>query len=280
MRFGVFVPNVGEYADARLHGDLAVQCEKNGWDGFVTYDIMHPLAPLSGLPVVDPWTAMTVVADRTERIRIFALVTPMPRRRPTTLARQTVAVDRLSNGRLTLAVGLGVSEEFAVLGEETDDRTRAAMLDEGLEVLQGLWSGEAFSFDGSFYHVHDAQFRPTPVQSPRIPIWVAAEGPSKRPLARGGRWDGMAPISRQFFEDGFLSVERLGEMVDYARRERDPSAPFDATFIAGCVTNAPGGTPENIAAYERAGATWWLESVPHNDVAAGFELIRSGPPPR
>ena len=280
MRYAVFVPNVGKYADARLHGDLAVECEKAGWDGFMTYDIMHPLAPLSGLDVVDPWTSMTVVADRTERIRIAALVTPMPRRRPTTLARQATAVDRLSNGRFTLAVGLGVADEFAVLGEETNDRTRAAMLDESLEVLQGLWSGETFSFDGSFYHVHDLTFRPTPIQSPRIPIWVAAEGASKRPLARAGRWDGMAPISTAFFEDGFLSLERFGEMVHYAQRERDPGAPFDVTFITGSVTNAPGATPENIAAYEYAGATWWLENVPHDDVAAGFELIRSGPPPR
>ena len=280
MRFAVFVPNIGAYADADLHGHLAVEAEKSGWDGFMTYDILHPLEPARGAPVVDAWTAMTVVADRTRRIRFSALVTPVPRRRPTTLARQTTALDRLSGGRFTLSVGLGVAESMTALGEEPNDRTRAAMLDEGLEVLQGLWSGETFSFEGSHYQVREACFAPPPVQSPRIPIWVAAERPSKRPLARAGRWDGMAPISPRFFEDGFLSLERFAEMVRYARRERDPAAPFDVTVITGCMSNAPGGTPENIAAYERVGATWWLENVPLHDVAAGLALIRSGPPPR
>lgn len=280
MKFAVFIPNLGVYADAKLHGDLAVECEKHGWDGYMTFDIMHPVAPMAGLPVVDPWTCMAVVADRTEKVEMSALVTPTPRRRPITLARQATAVDRLSNGRLKLAVGLGLSDEFHVFGEEEDARTRAAMLDESLDVLQLLWSGEKVSFDGTYYKLDGAQFRPTPVQSPRIPIWVAAEGPSKRPLARAGRWDGMAPISVEYFEDGYLSTERLGEMIDYAKRDRDPGAPFDVTFIAGSLTNAPGATPENIATYEQVGATWWLESVPYNDVQGAFDLIRSGPPPR
>jgi alkanesulfonate monooxygenase SsuD/methylene tetrahydromethanopterin reductase-like flavin-dependent oxidoreductase (luciferase family) len=279
MKFALFVPNLGPYADARLHGDLAVECEKHGWDGYMTWDIMHPVEPLKGLPVIDPWTCMSVVADRTERVRISALVTPVPRRRPITLARQATSVDRLSNGRLVLSVGLGLSEEFAVLGQETDAKTRAAMLDEGLEVIARLWSGETVNFDGTFYKLDGAQFQPTPVQRPRIPIWVAAEM-GTRPLVRAGRWDGMAPISLQYFEDGYLSTERMAEIISYAKRERDPAAPFDATFIPGSVTNAPGATPENIEAYERAGATWWLASAPHNDVAAAFELIRSGPPAR
>lgn len=280
MQFAVFVPNLGPYADPGLHGELAVEAEAHGWDGFMTYDIMHPLEPALGAPVVDAWTAMAVVAARTKRIRISALVTALPRRRPTTLARQATTIDRLSNGRFTLSVGLGVAASMAVIGEEIDDRTRAAMLDEALELLERLWSGETFSFAGSHYRVRDVCFRPTPVQTPRIPIWVAAERPSRRPLARAGRWDGMAPISPEFFDDGYLEVERLAEMVRYACRERDPRRRFDATFIAGAVTNAPGATPENIAAYEAAGATWWLENVPRGDVAGAVELIRSGPPPR
>jgi alkanesulfonate monooxygenase SsuD/methylene tetrahydromethanopterin reductase-like flavin-dependent oxidoreductase (luciferase family) len=93
------------------------------------------------LPIVDPWVALAAVAMNTENIRIGTTVTPVARRRAWKLARETSTLDRFSGGRLILSVGLGdpPDAEFKYFGEETDDKVRAAKLDEGLEILVGLW---------------------------------------------------------------------------------------------------------------------------------------------
>jgi alkanesulfonate monooxygenase SsuD/methylene tetrahydromethanopterin reductase-like flavin-dependent oxidoreductase (luciferase family) len=127
---------------------------------------------------------------RTERILLGTMVTPIPRRHPWKLARETVTLDHLSGGRLLLGVGLGgfPQEEFAAFGETGDAKVRAAKLDEGLEVLTGLWSGARFSYRGTQYRVHDAHFTPSPVQQPRIPIWVAGTWPIKAPFLGRTGW--------------------------------------------------------------------------------------------
>jgi alkanesulfonate monooxygenase SsuD/methylene tetrahydromethanopterin reductase-like flavin-dependent oxidoreductase (luciferase family) len=276
MKYGAYVETVGGFADAELLASLAAEAEAHGWDGFMIWDVIH----LTGEPVVDSWAALALIADRTERIRIGPLVTPIARRRPTTLARQTVAIDRISKGRLTCGVGLGGEPdvEFMALGENPDPKTRAAMLDEGLEVLQGLWRGDWFTFSGNHQTVRNARFQPTPVQSPRIPIWVAAIWPSKAPLRRAARWDGLAPIHPRFIEDAFHSVEEIAAMREYVDQHRVSKEPFDIVFFAGYLTNAPRPAPDVIAAYENAGGTWWLETL--RDPEQAFELIRLGPPPR
>ena len=189
MRFAINLPNFGEYGDARRLAELARETEAAGWDGFFIWDVFggDSAAPV---PVDDPWIALAAIAATTERIRLGTMVTPLPRRRPWKLARQAASLDHLSGGRLILGVGIGTPpEEFARFGEEPDPRIRAEMLDEGLEVLTGLWSGEPFSFHGRHYRVEEATLLPRPVQQPRIPSGSVGPGRASRPF--GGQPAGM-----------------------------------------------------------------------------------------
>ena len=139
VRFGISVPNFAEYADPRLLTALAREAEAAGWDGFFLWD--HILIERSWrMPMADPWVALAAIAAATERIRLGPLVTPLARRRPWKVARETVTLDHLSGGRTILGVGLGhpPEAEYAAFGEEPDARVRALKLDEGLDVLTGL----------------------------------------------------------------------------------------------------------------------------------------------
>jgi len=201
VRYGVSVPNFGVGVDARAITELAREAEEAGWDGFFLWDHLLAFSPGS-VPVVDPWVALTAVALSTSRLRLGPMVTPLPRRRPVKLARETVSLDHLSGGRLILGVGIGAMPyEWNYLGEEPDARVRGAMLDKGLEVLAGLWSGEPFDHHGEYYRVAGdppeqdwrAIFYPPPLQRPRVPIWVAGTWAVKAPFRRAARWDGAVP---------------------------------------------------------------------------------------
>src|SRR5215203_1024282 len=106
VRYGVSVPNFGVGVDARAITELAREAEEAGWDGFFLWDHLLAFSPGS-VPVVDPWVALTAVALSTSRLRLGPMVTPLPRRRPVKLARETVSLDHLSGGRLILGVGIG-----------------------------------------------------------------------------------------------------------------------------------------------------------------------------
>src|SRR5918994_3738575 len=152
-RYGVSVPNFGVGVDARAIAELAREAEEGGWEGFFLWDHLLAFSP-GPVPVVDPWVALTAVALSTSRVWLGPMVTPLPRRRPAKLARETASLDHLSGGRLILGVGIGAMPyEYDYLGEEADTRVRGAMLDEGLEVLTGLWSGEPFGHHGEHYRV-------------------------------------------------------------------------------------------------------------------------------
>lgn len=275
MRFALNLAAFNTLADARTLADLAREAEDAGWDGFFLWDHLQT-KPTS--PVADPWIALAAMAMRTERIRLGALVTPLPRRRPWKVARETVTLDRLSGGRLIVGVGIGSDfwGEYSAFGEVADDKTHAAMLDEGLAVLAGLWSGEPFSYAGAHYTVHDAQFLPTPAQTPRIPIWVAGVWPHKAPLRRAARWDGVCPIHR---DDSPMQPDEIREMLEYIGQQRVSNAPFDVV-VAGYVGNK---TPDNAAAllrsYAEAGVTWWQEGFLPNDTLDDVRhRIHQGPP--
>ncbi|MCA1783215.1 MAG: LLM class flavin-dependent oxidoreductase [Dermatophilaceae bacterium] len=189
MRYGISVP---PFTDAATVLDWAHIAEESGWDGVFVWDHLQwdgKVAPL------DPWVVLGAMAARTDRVRLGTLVTPLSRRRPHVVAKQLVTLDHLSNGRAVLAVGLGEppDRDFADLGDEVDPRIRAAMLDEALDVIDGLMRGPV-SHHGTFYDV-EADFTPPPVQRPRPPIWVAGVIPNHRPLARARRWDGVVPIA-------------------------------------------------------------------------------------
>src|SRR4029453_3021225 len=153
MRFGLIVQMTGLLGYPQPLIRLARAAEAAGWDGFFIWDVFggNSAAPT---PVVDPWIALAAIAATTERIRIGPMVTPLPRRRPWKLAREAASLDHLSGGRLILGVGIGPQpSELRRFGGEADAGARGRILDEGLEVLTGLWSGEPFSFSGEHYQV-------------------------------------------------------------------------------------------------------------------------------
>jgi alkanesulfonate monooxygenase SsuD/methylene tetrahydromethanopterin reductase-like flavin-dependent oxidoreductase (luciferase family) len=246
---GLFFPPFDELFDPRRVASLATVAEEAGWDGLFLWDHISYLPPVRD--VADPWIVLAAVAGATERLRLGPLVTPLPRRRVEKLARETVTLDHLSHGRLTLGVGIGSNRynELSLLGEPLDAQKRAALLDRDLARLADLWDGG---------------FTPAPVQRPRIPVWVACRWPSRRPLVRAARWEGLFPI--ELPDPGALEEMAL----ETARLRPAGSGPFDLI-----VEIAPGEDP---FPWESAGATWVLTSFGHEPRFADvLSVARSGP---
>lgn len=267
MKFCLYIPPFGPYGNASTLANLAQDAEKAGWDGFFIWD--HIAGEKYPEKMVDPWVALAAIALKTENIRIGALVTPIPRRRPWKLARESVSIDHLSKGRLVFGVGTGSGYgEWDHLGEEPNPILRGEMLDEGLDVLTALWSGEKVNYDGKFYQVKDTLFLPKPVQEPRIPIWVAGIWPNRKPFRRAAQWDGMFPL---FPSAGDDTLQQLKTLVDYVSERRDTSKPFDILFRGFPLpVNDPTQSAEKIKPYEELGVTWWQLSI--SPMSYGKEL--------
>src|SRR3972149_2731750 len=137
MKYGFVLP----FGDARTAADLADAAEQAGWDVFLVWE------PVWG---VDAWVSLTAAAMQTERIRLGTMLTPLSRMRPWELASKAATLDQLSNGRVVLSVGLGaIDTGFEEFGEVTDRKTRAELLDEGLEIITGLWNGQPVNYNRS-----------------------------------------------------------------------------------------------------------------------------------
>ena len=142
------------------------------------------------VPTADPWVTLGALAVRTTTMRLGTAITAPARRRPQKLARETVTVDHLSGGRLTLGVGLGEPpEEYEAYGESSVRAHLASRLDEAQDVVARMWTGEPFEFHGDHYTVERAQFLPIPAQAPRIPVWASCTTPHRAPLRRAARWE-------------------------------------------------------------------------------------------
>jgi alkanesulfonate monooxygenase SsuD/methylene tetrahydromethanopterin reductase-like flavin-dependent oxidoreductase (luciferase family) len=276
MRFALCIPNALEFADPRVMAGLALDAERAGWDGFFLWDqIALSTDPSDPVPVIDPWVTLGAIAYSTERILIGTTVTPIARRRPAKLARETVTLDLLSHGRVVLGVGLGnpVLSDFARLGEDPDPHLRAEKLDQGLELLTRLWSGTAVEFDSAHYSVHETTFLPRPVQTPRIPIWVG--GPPNGPVVRrSARWDGVFPAGRQWPEEVMTPDEYHELRVAIMARRTSPE-PFDVALATNFSGDKPPRSTASIAAYEQAGVTWWMDES--RSLADARRRINSGP---
>lgn len=255
MRFGLFLPIFDELADPSLLAELAAEAEESGWDAVFLWDHVYYRGPTSR--ATDPWIAMAAIATRTSRILIGPLVTPLARRRPQVIARQAVALDHLSHGRLVLGVGLGLDNsggEFSRFGEETDDAIRAEMLDESLDLIRLLLSGERVDYRGRHYTATDVRFLPRPVNG-RIPIWAAARWPNRRPLRRAAMCDGLFLIDVANPTEVTEALQVVGEL-----------RPTDAQPIDVAVRAIPGVDP---GLWDEAGATWWLAAFDPFTVTAG-----------
>jgi probable F420-dependent oxidoreductase len=267
MRHGICLANIGTYADPRVSIRVAQAAEASGWDGVFVWD--H-LAFVWGPPAADPWTLLAAVASATERVRLGTAVTPVARRRPHVLAHQVATLDNLSGGRVTFAAGLGgSSSEFGKFGEPTDAKVRAAMLDEGLDLLQRFWTGQEVTHRGEHYTVEGVTLAPSPVQE-RVPIWIGGNRPAS--LRRAARFDGWLPDSA-YPPDKGASPEDVSRGLTLIRESRQGSAePFDVAVLGESDKRDP-------AAFAEAGATWWLESC-HDERGSlddVLKLIERGP---
>jgi alkanesulfonate monooxygenase SsuD/methylene tetrahydromethanopterin reductase-like flavin-dependent oxidoreductase (luciferase family) len=266
-----FAVNSPPHAEPDAIVDLAVTAERAGWDAFFLWD--HMVVDRAGIDLVDPWVTLGAIAARTERIRLGTCVTPLARRRPQKVARETATLDRLSRGRLVLGVGLGTpDEDLTTFGEPADPPGVGDRLDEALDVLAGLWSGQPFAYAGHDFRVEQVRFLPTPVQQPRPPVWVACMLPARRPLRRAARWDGIVPMTRGPEGVGFVTPDDVAMIVTEIARLRGSVEGFDVVVNAGPPPTA------TLAEFESAGATWsitsmgdfpgWLDEL-HGIVAGG-----------
>jgi alkanesulfonate monooxygenase SsuD/methylene tetrahydromethanopterin reductase-like flavin-dependent oxidoreductase (luciferase family) len=276
MHYGIYLASVGETGGPLLLAELAHEAEEEGWEGVFIWD--HIGGPQIA---ADPWVALTAMAMRTRSVKLGPIVTPVARRRPWKLARETVSLDHLSGGRLILGVGLGWgAEEFSTFGEDGDPRARAEKLDEGLAVLAGLWSGEPFSYGGKHYRVEDTCFLPRPLQSPHIPIWPCGAWTRYRaPFRRAARWDGVIAIADPGANRAICPNE-VRAIRAYMQQHRATDDPFDVTVILWSDGNHSPAEQEETMRYAEAGVTWWLEdlSAERFPLEEARERLRKGPP--
>jgi alkanesulfonate monooxygenase SsuD/methylene tetrahydromethanopterin reductase-like flavin-dependent oxidoreductase (luciferase family) len=265
LRSALWLPIFDSLADPAVVARLAAEAEEAGWHGVFVWDQLRWRAPVR--QVADPWITLAAVAAATQRLRLGPMVTPLARRRPAKVARETATLDRLSDGRLTLGVGLGSDRfagELSKTGEQLDDRLRGQMLDEALAILTAAWSGEPVHHRGEHYTVDGIQFLPRPVQRPGVPVWVAGFPGNVKPLRRAVQYDG-------FFPANLKHPDQLAEIAaTITELRQDTTAPFDI------VVGPPAGA--DPAPWARAGATWWLPEFPPGvslDEVRG--VLRDGP---
>ncbi len=270
MKYGFVLP----YGDAREVAELALLAENAGWDGFFVWD------PVWG---IDPWVSLAAAAMLTARIRLGTMLTPVSRRRPWKLAGETATLDRLSKGRVILSVGLGaIDTGFEEFGEITDRKQRAELLDEGLDILTGLWSGQPFNYFGKHYRVKETQFYPPPppVQKPRIPIWVVGAWPRPKSMQRVLRYDGLLPAKMDpggsFIE---ITPGDIRDMGSYIKENRRENTPFDIIWEGKTPGDDPVKSAEQVQPWAEAGCTWWNEAMwGETDPEAVRRRIMQGPP--
>jgi alkanesulfonate monooxygenase SsuD/methylene tetrahydromethanopterin reductase-like flavin-dependent oxidoreductase (luciferase family) len=232
------------------------------------------------LPFADPWIALTAIACNTKRIHLGPLVTPLPRRRPWKVAREALSLDHLSNGRLILGVGIGAPPdvEFERFGEESSAKIRAQKLDESLDIITGLWSGEPFSYDGVHYHLETMTFLPKPKQTPRIPIWVGGSYPFKTPFLRAARYEGVAPVHSKWPQP--ITPKHLEKILEIIQDERGNLDIYDVVVCGETSGTDSRKDTEKLMPWIKSGANWWLEDI--HSLRAEFdelrERIRAGPP--
>jgi len=285
MRYSVNVPNFGEFASPEVFADVARRVEEAGWDALLVWD--HIVEDKSARrEFADPWILLTAAALATRRIRLGTAITPIARRRPSKLAREVTTLDRLTGGRMILGAALGapVEDEYGSFGDSTDTKVLAERLDEGLHALDLLWSGEPVTYRGNQITVNDVVFLPTPVQRPRVPIWIGGLWPHKAPMRRAARWDGAIPATAGFEEGRPPDVDVVQELVAFLRECRADNGLADRPFdivVGGTSPAGPAGR-DLVGPLAELGVTWWDERMPWGDALerAGpiLRRIEQGPP--
>jgi alkanesulfonate monooxygenase SsuD/methylene tetrahydromethanopterin reductase-like flavin-dependent oxidoreductase (luciferase family) len=276
MRYGFVLP--GGTATEQL--EQAMLAERAGWDGVFVWEAAYG---------VDAWTLLGAMAQRTERLRLGTMLTPLPWRRPWKVASQAATLDQLSGGRAILAVGLGaIGTGLERTGEATDRRTRAELLDEGLEVITGLWD-RRMTFSGRHYQIdlgerQDLAAVGAPVQRPRIPIWVVAAWPRPRSMRRALRCDGLLPSVLDGDAQRGVTPDDVRAMRRWLEEQGGPWPGFDVVMEGETPAGDPQAARALVAPWEDAGCTWWLDArweMPHESperMRQVRERLEAGPP--
>ena len=273
LKNGVALPYLGASSIACL----AKEAEVAGWDGVYVGDAIW---------CEDPMIGLAAAATNTSHIRLGTMVIPIPLRRPWKVASEAVALDHLSDGRLTLGLGAGaVWMGWRGFPDEiTDTRTRAEMLDESIDILDLLFQRKPFDYSGKHYHikltlVDEQYYPPCPVQQPRIPLWVVGIWPRKKSMQRILKCDGLLP--QKMNAAGQLvavTPEDIRAMKSFIDAHRTLTTPFDIVVEGQTGNLTPNETEEMLAAWVAAGATWWIEGLWEYSEAQASARIRQGPP--
>ncbi|HNT74172.1 MAG TPA: LLM class flavin-dependent oxidoreductase [Anaerolineae bacterium] len=273
IKFGLALP----YNQARLVAQLAQLAEEAGWDGCFLGDAIW---------CEDPMIALAAAAMTTSRIRLGTMLIPVPLRRPWKIASESVALDRLSNGRLILGLGTGAVwmgwQSFP--DEVTDAKARAEMLDETIDILTLLYQRKQFDYEGKHYHLkltlmEERHYPSQPVQQPRIPLWAPALWPRKKSMQRILKCDGAFP--EKVGADGkpeTMTPKDMSEMKAFVAANRTLTTPFD--IVASGKTDGLNKAQQRdeLWPWVEAGATWWVEGLWNESEEAVTERIRQGPP--
>lgn len=276
MQYGFVI----DAADIGTIGQLTAEAEAAGWDGvFIADALAIGSKDFPDFPFFDPWVVLAAMAMSSKRVRIGTIITPLSRRRPWKLARETTSIDHLSAGRMILGVGLGAAEDdggFFKVGEAMDIKIRAQMLDEGLAILTGLWTGKPFTFKGEHYKVDEMCMLPPPVQSPRIPIWVPGVWLKPKSMERALRWDGIIPQKYKSMQR--MTPTEVHELKQFVDEHREQTTPFDIVVGGQTPGNNRVQAVKKVDPFEKAGATWWLESLMTTSWDKLRKRIKQGPP--
>jgi hypothetical protein len=271
MRYGAVLPG----GTATEQVEMGVQAELAGWDGVFTWEAAYG---------VEPWSVLAAIAVRTSRVALGTMLTPLPWRRPWKVASQVATLDQLSGGRAILAVGVGATDtNLPDTGEETGVRARAEMMDEGIDLIRGLWDGRG-DHEGRHYRYHSGRMdlvaAVKPVQD-RIPIWVVGVWPARKSMRRVLRCDGLIAQFGEPDPAGSPDAARAARLWLAENGARD-----DLDMIAD--GESPAGDRQaaatQAASWASAGCTWWLETRwgVQEDLAermtAMRERLAAGPP--
>lgn len=273
MKFGVALP----YGSARSTARLCQVAEEAGWDGCFMGDAIW---------CEDPMIALAAAAMVTQRIRLGTMIIPMPLRRPWKVASESVALDRLSDGRLILGLGAGAVwmgwQSFP--DEVTDTRVRAEKLDESIDILTLLYQRKPFDYAGQHFHLKltlldEMHYPPRPVQQPRIPLWVVGIWPSRKSMQRVLKCDGVLLEKRNAAgQEADVTPADVREVQSFVQAQRTLISPFDIVISGKSDHLAPAQRQEVLLEWKAAGATWWIENLIDLSEMEAAARLQSGPP--
>lgn len=266
LRFGLFVGQAGmSWDELRARFELA---DELGFDHAWLVDHLMPTDPPHDRPMFEAWTSLAALAALTKRVRIGILVTSNTFRHPQVLAKQAVTVDHISGGRLILGIGTGwYQDEHRRFGIDfADAPERVDQLEEALDVIAALLSGDPTSFEGAHYRLDEAHALPRPIQSPSIPILVAAHRPRMLRLAarRADMWDTFATTHGTATEGVSSDLgERVRLFEDACRAAgREPAAIRRSVWVGSEPFDSSGAYAEFVDRHRELGFTDLMAALP------------------